>query len=179
MKDEEVLERIRKGDETALQYLYKKHYRMMLHLVLKNNGSEVEAQDVFQDALILFWEKAQKPDFVLTAKITTFLYSICQNLWLKELSKKQRISFEEKDEAIIEDWEQNERIQAIHICINKLNETCRKILQLYYFDNLSMQDIAQKLGLANADTTKSKKYKCKKELDDLVKKYFKATDFLD
>ena len=179
MKDEEVLERIHKGDETALQYLYKKHYRMILHLVTKNSGNEVEAQDIFQDALILFWEKAQKPDFVLTAKITTFLYSICQNLWRKELSKKQRISFEEKDEAVVEDWEQNERIQAMQACINKLGETCKKILQLYYFDNLSMQDIAERLGLANADTAKSKKYKCKKELDDLVKKYFKATDFLD
>lgn len=179
MKDEEVLERIRKGDETALQYLYKKYYRMMLHLVLKNNGSEAEAQDVFQDALILFWEKAQKPDFVLTAKITTFLYSICQNLWRKELSKKQKISFEEKDKIVIEDWEQQERIKAMQACINKLDEMCRKILQFYYFDNLSMQDIAEKLGLANADTAKSKKYKCKKKLDDLVKKYFKATDFLD
>jgi RNA polymerase sigma factor (sigma-70 family) len=179
MKDEEVLERIRKGDETALQYLYKKHYKMMLHLVLKNSGSEVEAQDVFQDALVLFWEKVQKPDFTLTAKITTFLYSICQNLWRKELAKKQRLSFEEKDEAISEDWERTERIRAIQACIGKLGESCRKILQLYYFDNLSMQDIAEKLGLANADTAKSKKYKCKKELDDLVKKYFKATDFLD
>jgi RNA polymerase sigma factor (sigma-70 family) len=179
MKDEEVLERIRKGDETALQYLYKKHYRMILHLVTKNSGNEVEAQDIFQDALVLFWEKAQSPKFQLTAKITTFLYSICQNLWRKELSKKQRISFEEKDEAIIEDWEQNERIQAMHTCMSKLGETCKKILQLYYFDNLSMQDIAEKLGLANADTAKSKKYKCKKELDDLIKKHFKATDFLD
>ncbi|GAB4131561.1 MAG: hypothetical protein OHK0045_03340 [Raineya sp.] len=179
MKDEEVLERIRKGDETALQYLYKKNYRMILQLVTKNSGNEAEAQDIFQDALILFWEKVQKPDFKLTAKITTFLYSICHNLWLKELSKKQKISFEEKDEAIKEDWEQEERIRAMQNCISKLGETCRKILQFYYFDNLSMQDIATKLGLANADTAKSKKYKCKKELDKLVKKYFKATDFLD
>jgi RNA polymerase sigma factor (sigma-70 family) len=179
MKDNEILERIRKGDETALQYLYKQHYRMMLRLVLKNSGTEEEAQDVFQDALILFWQKVHQPEFELTSKISTFLYSVCHNLWRKELDKKSRTSKEEKDEAIIEDWDRQERIQIINACINKLGETCRKILQYYYFDELSMHDIAQLMGFSNADTAKTKKYKCKKELDELVKKYYKATDFLD
>jgi RNA polymerase sigma factor (sigma-70 family) len=179
MKDNEILERIRKGDETALQYLYKQHYRMMLRLVLKNSGTEEEAQDVFQDALILFWQKVHQPEFKLTSKISTFLYSVCHNLWRKELDKKSRTSKEEKDEAIIEDWDRQERIQIMNDCINKLGETCRKILQYYYFDELSMHDIAQLMGFSNADTAKTKKYKCKKELDELVKKYYKATDFLD
>ncbi|KOY86420.1 RNA polymerase subunit sigma [bacterium 336/3] len=179
MKDPEILERIRKGDETALQYLYKQHYRMMLRLVLKNSGTEEEAQDVFQDSLILFWQKVHQPDFQLTAKISTFLYSVCYNLWRKELEKKSRLSREEKDEAVIEDWDKQERIQIIHACINKLGATCKKILQYYYFDELSMHDIAQVMGFSNADTAKTKKYKCKKELDELIKKHYKATDFLD
>jgi len=179
MKDQEVLERIRKGDETALQYLYKQHYRMMLRLVLKNSGTEEEAQDVFQDSLILFWQKVHLPDFQLTSKISTFLYSICYNLWRKELEKKSRLSREEKDEAVVEDWDKQERIQIVNACINKLGATCKKILQYYYFDELSMNDIAQQMGFSNADTAKTKKYKCKKELDELIKKHYKATDFLD
>ena len=52
-------------------------------------------------------------------------------------------------------------------------------LMLYYFDGLSMTDIAKQLGFANADTAKTKKYKCKKRLDQLVKSIYKASDFLD
>ena len=48
-----------------------------------------------------------------------------------------------------------------------------------YFDELSMQDIAEKMNFANADTAKTKKYKCKKELDEYVKKHYKITDFLE
>ncbi len=49
----------------------------------------------------------------------------------------------------------------------------------YYFDGLSMQDIADKLGFANTNTAKTKKYKCKKKLDELVKSRYTESDFLD
>jgi len=45
MKDREILEKITKGDESALKYLYKKYYRMMTKLVITNNGTEDEAKD--------------------------------------------------------------------------------------------------------------------------------------
>ena len=49
----------------------------------------------------------------------------------------------------------------------------------YYFDGLSMSDIAEKLGYANTDTAKTKKYKCKKRLDELVKAKYTESDFMD
>lgn len=79
----------------------------------------------------------------------------------------------------LNDFETRERMEIINKCINSLGETCRKVLMYYYFDNLSMTDIAEKLGFANADTAKTKKYKCKKELDELIRSKYKATDFLD
>ena len=73
----------------------------------------------------------------------------------------------------------NERVRIINECINSLGDTCRKILTYYYFDGMSMSDIAEKLGFANTDTAKTKKYKCKKKLDSLVKSQYSASDFLD
>ncbi|MEM9981431.1 MAG: sigma-70 family RNA polymerase sigma factor, partial [Bacteroidota bacterium] len=145
----------------------------------KNSGTEEEAKDVFQDALIVFWQKARKNDFQLTSKISTYLYSVCLNLWRKELERKSRLSNEEKDGVTEITWEKEEKFRLIHQCLGKLGETCRKVLYYYYFDGLSMQDIAEKLGFANADTAKTKKYKCKKELDEIVKTHYKETDFLD
>ena len=85
MKDSDILDRIKRGDEAALEYLYKKYYRMMTKIVLSNNGSEEEAKDVYQEALLAFWQKAASGKLVLTSKISTYLYSICLNQWRKEL----------------------------------------------------------------------------------------------
>ena len=179
MKDTVILEQIVKGDENALDYLYKKHYKMMLRLVLNNNGTEDEAKDIYQDALIVFWQKAISGNFVLTSKISTYLYSICLNLWRKELDKKSRFGESDKEEVTYQDYEKKERIKIVHDCINQLGDSCRKILTYHYFDGLSMSDIAKKLKFANTDTAKTKKYKCKKKLDALVKSKFSVNDVLD
>jgi RNA polymerase sigma factor (sigma-70 family) len=179
MKDSEVLAKIAKGDESALDFLYKKYYRMMTKLVISNSGTEDEARDVYQDALIVFWEKARSGKLVMTSKISTFIYSICLNLWRKELERKSRLSNEEKDDVEYQDMESDERERIIRECINELGDTCRRILMYYYFDGMSMNDIAEKLGYANTDTAKTKKYKCKKRLDELVKSKYTASDFMD
>src|SRR5688572_1499449 len=88
MNEKEIFERIRKGDEKALEFLYKKYYRMMTKLVITNSGTEEEARDIYQDALVVFWQKATSGNLVLTSKISTYIYSICQNLWRKELDRK-------------------------------------------------------------------------------------------
>lgn len=179
MKDSVVLEKISRGDEKALDYLYRKYYKMMTNIVLKNNGTEQEAKDIYQDALIVFWQKVISNQLVLTSKISTYLYSVCLNLWRKELERKSKLSNEQKDEAQYMDQDSGERNRIIRECIGELGDTCKSILMFYYFDDMSMQDIADKLGMANTETVKTKKYKCKKRLDSLIKAKYSESDFLD
>ena len=179
MKDSEVLDRIGQGDEKVLEFLYQKHYRMMLNMILKNNGTEVEAQDIYQEALVAFWQKAISGKLVLTSKISTYLYSICQNLWRKELDRKGRLSNEEKDGQDFQTYEETENYKIVVSCIEELGDTCKKILTYYYFEGLSMSDIAEKMSFANTDTAKTKKYKCKKRLDSLIKKRYSKKDFFE
>ena len=179
MRDTEILERIGQGDEKILDYLYTKYYRMMVKMVKNNSGTEEEAKDVFQEALFSFWQKAASRQLVLTSKISTYLYGICQNQWLKELEKKKRYSYEEKDGEEYQDFEQKERLKIVQNCMNELGDVCRKILTYYYFDGMSMTDISKKMNFANSDTAKTKKYKCKKKLDTLIKQKYSMTDFFD
>jgi RNA polymerase sigma factor (sigma-70 family) len=179
MNEKEIFERIQQGDEKALEFLYKKYYRMMTKMVITNSGTEDEARDIYQDALIVFWQKAVSGNLVMTSKISTYIYSICQNLWRKELDRKKKLSNEAKDASVSIDTESAEREKIIAGCINQLGETCKKVLMYYYFEEMSMQDIADKLGFANTDTAKTKKYKCKKKLDELVKAQYSEHDFLD
>jgi RNA polymerase sigma factor (sigma-70 family) len=179
MDEKEIFERIQKGDEKALEFIYKKYYRMMTKLVIANSGTEEEALDVYQDALVVFWQKARSGNLVMTAKISTYIYSVCQNLWRKELDRKKRLSNEEKDSPQVMDMDSAEREMIMAKCLNQLGDTCRKVLMYYYFDEMSMQEIAEKLGFANTDTAKTKKYKCKQKLDELVKAQYSEQDFLD
>ena len=179
MTEQELFARICKGDEQALEIVYQKNYRMMVRLVTSNNGTEEEARDVYQEAVVVFWQKAIKGDLVLTSKMSTYIYSICLNLWRKELERKKRFSSEEKDSAHVMEQDKAERARIIRESINKLDDTCRKVLTYYYFDGMSMKDIAEKVGFANTDTAKTKKYKCKKKLDELIKSVYSEHDFLD
>lgn len=179
MKDSEILQRIHRGDEKVLEYLYRKYYRMMTNIVLKGNGTEMEAQDVYQEALIVFWQKASSGQLVLTSKISTYLYSICQNQWRKELDRKSRLSNEEKDGEEYQQHEENQNYRIVTEAIKELGDPCKSILTYYYFDGLSMSDIAIRMNFANTDTAKTKKYKCKKRLDSLIKKRYKKSDFFN
>jgi RNA polymerase sigma factor (sigma-70 family) len=179
MDEKEIFERICKGDERALEFLYKKYYRMMTKMVISNSGTEEEARDIYQEALVVFWQKAVSGKLVLTSKMSTYIYSICQNLWRKELDRKKRLSNEEKDNPVLPDTDTEERNKIIARCINQLGETCRKILMYYYFEEMSMQEIADRMGYANTDTAKTKKYKCKQKLDELIRAQYSKHDFLD
>lgn len=179
MNEKEIFDRIQKGDEKALELIYKKYYRMMTKMVISNSGTEEEARDIYQDALVVFWQKARSGNLIMTAKMSTYIYSICQNLWRKELERKKRLTNEEKDSSQILDTESEEREKIIAKCLDQLGETCKKVLMYYYFDEMSMQEIADKLGFANTDTAKTKKYKCKQKLDELVKTQYSEQDFLD
>ena len=179
MKDSEILERIKGGEERVLDYLYKKYYRMMVKIVIPNSGTEDEAKDVYQEALIVFWQKAASGKLVLTSKISTYLYSICLNQWRKELDRKNRLSHETKDGEDYQTLEEEQSYDIVMESIKKLGDPCKSILMFYYFDGLSMSDIAERMNFANTDTAKTKKYKCKKKLDSLIKTRYTTEDFFD
>jgi RNA polymerase sigma factor (sigma-70 family) len=179
MNDFEIVELIKKGDEQALEHLYRKHYRMMARLITRNRGSEDDAKDVFQDALIILWEKVRLGKFELSSKLSTYLYSVCQNLWHKELNRKQRHVSQEHDVAEVQDNDRQERIAIVNKCLQQLKPDCRQILMYYYFDQLPMTEIAEKMEFANADSAKTKKYKCKQELDKLIKSQYSSSDLFD
>jgi len=81
-----------------LKQLYKAHYPMVLNLVLTNSGSEQEAKDVYQEAIIHFYERLQQAEFVLVCKIKTYLYAVSKRLWLKRLAEqKKQIRMEAED----------------------------------------------------------------------------------
>lgn len=169
MTENELLDGLKKGADTAFRKMYVLHFNMIRYLVIKNSGREEDAADVFQDALLVLYEKLNQPDFVLTSSLKTFLYSVCRNLWLKRLEKSRRESFTdfEEYEPAAEEEEENDRSEEkakLRRHLAALGEQCRKVLTLFYYFKKNMEEIAAELGYTNADNAKNQKYKCLQRL---------------
>ena len=148
---------------------------MIVHLVCSNSGSEQEAKDIYQEAVMAFYERVQQPAFVLTCKIKTYLYAVCRRLWLKKQAEKKRFNgniedvetFLGLDDEIADLFEKEKRLERMESSLNGLGEPCRSILEDFYIKDFSMEDIISKFGYTNADNAKNQKYKCLQRLKKL------------
>jgi len=173
--DELIISEIRKKNDVALQELYKTHYPMIVHLVCSNSGTEQEAKDIYQEAVMAFYERVQQPAFTLTCKIKTYLYAVCRRLWLKKLHEKKRFNgtIEEAESFLgVEDevttiYEKERRLKRVGSSLSGLGEPCRSIIEDFYINNSSMEEISIKFGYTNADNAKNQKYKCLQRLKKL------------
>ncbi|MEY4111311.1 MAG: hypothetical protein RLZZ46_1667 [Bacteroidota bacterium] len=165
--EEELLEALKGGNESAFRHLYKSHFGSVCHFILSNNGSEADAQDVFQEAMVVFCEKLKQEDFVLSCKAGTYLYSVSRHMWLKRIRKATLITGkinnpaefieipDDPGEEMIE-----EGLKKMEDALAMLGEPCRSLIEDFYINNLSMNQITEKFGYTNADNTKTQKYKC-------------------
>lgn len=148
---------------------------MAVHLVCSNSGTEQEAKDIFQEAVIVFYERAQQPDFVLTCKIKTYLYAVCRRLWLKRLTERKRFdvsipeveAFDRMEEEMTEVVESEMNFQRMRDSLQALGEPCRTIIEDFYIRDFSMEIIREKFGYTSADNAKNQKYKCLQRLKKL------------
>ncbi|MCX6350551.1 MAG: sigma-70 family RNA polymerase sigma factor [Bacteroidetes bacterium] len=181
LSDEAIIESIRSGNQKMLVLLYKRNYPIIRGHILKNSGFEADVEDVLQETLVALWQKLSDKNFTLTAKLDTFIFAIAKNHWLTNLHKKRFTvlhdgSIEIKDTISV--GVNEEMLSKLAVYMKQLSEVCRNILHFYYFDDLSMEDIAQRMNFANADTVKTKKYQCKKKLEEMVKQHHSLQDFL-
>lgn len=180
-KDDEIVDEIRGGNQQALVYLYQNNFSTVRNYILKNNGTLEDVDDILQEAVIAVWQNVSQRDFNLTAKLSTYIYSIAKNLWLKKLNKDKRLDpledYHSNTHAADEPANHKMDLNIVVEYMDKLGNTCRELLQLFYFDGLDMAAIAERLEFANADTAKSKKYQCFKKLEEMIKRNFNKSDF--
>ena len=179
--EQQLLQGLAQNDRLAIETIYKQHYNMVQSLILNNNGSPDDARDIFQEAMIVLYEKVKTDSFELNCLIKTYLYSVCRRLWLKRLSQLQRISPEveklEETVPVEEDLELHEQknmdFQVMERSMKHLGEPCKSLLEAYYLQKKNMVEIAASFGYTNADNAKNQKYKCLMRLKKLFKEYKK------
>lgn len=174
-KEKSLLEGLAKNDKQAIETIYRDNYAMIQAFVLNNSGNTDEARDIFQEAMIVLYEKAISGSFELHCQLKTYLYSVCRRLWLKRLQQLQRFGsrteYLEETVPVEEELEVHEKRNADFIlmenALGKMGEPCKSLLEAYYLQKKHMQEIATEFGYTNADNAKTQKYKCLMRLKKL------------
>jgi len=141
---------------------------MVLQFIIQNSGNEQDAKDIYQESIIVLYNKIQEGSFELNSKLKTYIYSVARRLWLKKLNSKYRKT------TVIRDFEENipleddlgklvekeEHFKILQGALEKLGQPCKALLEDFYMDGLSMEDLSEKFGYTNAENAKNQKYKC-------------------
>ncbi|WP_423147222.1 RNA polymerase sigma factor [Rubrolithibacter danxiaensis] len=173
--DNEIILGVLNSSKDILEKVYKAYFPMVLQLVLTNNGDDDDAKDIFQETVIVLYNKIKSGNFELNSKLKTFIYSVSKRLWLKKLSLKGRNTAKIEDFedviAVEDDLEQHterdRQYKQMEQALTQLGEPCKTIIEDFYIHHNSMQEICEKFGYTNADNAKNQKYKCLQRLKKL------------
>ncbi len=187
ISDSEIIRAIEKQNQafinSSMHFLYSQYFHPVKNYVLKNSGNADEADDLFQDALVIFYVKVRKGEYRKTSSLKTYLFGIARNLWLKELRRRRTAHkhLKVEDES---DFQEELIIQKSQMTIRKvmelINEECKQLLIDFYFEGKTMASLTTKYGLGSEAATKNKKYRCLQKLISLVKgQKLERSDFRD
>lgn len=173
VQNNRILEAIAQGkDESAIAGLYDKSFRKIRDYIRKNSGNTEDAEDIFQDAVLILFKQIKEGKFNMELELDGFLFSVSRNLWINKAKRDQRILHlkEGYDSVEIEQHPvfTNEREERIRQVFEKVGDKCKQLLILVIYFDHSMKEICEKIGFPNENAAKTQHYKCKQKLIELV-----------
>jgi RNA polymerase sigma factor (sigma-70 family) len=175
LSDKQLLEGLARSDSKAVEQIYRMVLPGVVQYVRKNSGSETDARDIFQEAMIVMYRKASEGQLELTCTLNTFISSICRKLWLNRLRGSQRemgmiegMDYVDPDEDTLLSMVKTSKYRLFQSHFKRLGSQCQQILDMF-FQKTSMKEIAQKMG-STEGYIKKRKFKCKEKLIQSIKK---------
>ena len=169
--DKALIQGIRNHESPVLQHIYDTYYPIIEGYIVHNQGSRDQARDIFQEAMIVVYNKVRSGQLELTCKFGTYLYAICKKMWIQERKKYLHRHEKLRQQAMMvrdpgpadDPLLQNHLNHLFNKHFGDLSEDCQKILSMY-FNNFSVEDIRTAMNYKNLHHTADRKYRCKKSL---------------
>lgn len=178
--DEALMKDLRNGYPPAFEALYRKYYRMIARQVAESGRTNIEAEDLFQEVLVVLVRKVRDPGFELSAKLSTYLFAISRNLLLKSSGKLSDTALRDNMLSHLTDRQSSDELNDMQLREEQLNvivghlqlleDDCQQILTLSFYEKQSQAEIARIMGYSDA-FVKVKKYRCLEYLRKQVKNH--------
>ncbi len=167
---------IRSSDPATIKHIYQQYYAAILHLVETNQGTKDDAQDVFQEGLMVLFQKTRNPEFSLSNSFLTYFYAVCRNIWSNKLRRNSRqevtlvdtiTPMEAIDDAL--PLVESEAYFLYRKMFLRLGADCQKVLRLF-LRKVRMEKIMEMMGYGSVSYAKKRKFICKEKLVAMIKK---------
>ncbi|MBS1740474.1 RNA polymerase subunit sigma-70 [Elizabethkingia anophelis] len=167
----EILSDLKGENNKAFGELYKNYFGMVSRFIINNNGRTDDAEDIFQDTLLVLLEKLRQDNFVLTASLKTYVMAIAKNLWLKKLrtphTKLECLELGDND--LLEDINQSieeertywEKLQSY---LTKITNHCKGLIHAMFFHEKTIEQIQQEYGYSTKHNAQNQKHKCMEQI---------------
>jgi len=172
MNDKKILQLFKEGQrEKAFIKLYSL-YPKIEALIVSKGGQKQDANDVFQEALIILNRNLEKSDFKLTSSFYTYLYSVSRFIWKdtqKKFSKQELHDFNNNEVEYFHSVLEEKKYQLAESAFLELGKRCQQLLQLFYHKAISFKVIADVMQFKSEKIAKNQKYKCLTKAKDIYK----------
>lgn len=173
-EERKIIEGIIAGNELIITTFYKRNLPYVKNFMLSHNGRDEDVEDVFQDALVVLYEKLTVGDLEIRSSVHTYFFSVCKNLWKSRLRRKRKVlanndllaNVDKEEDLFLSNIENNEREHLYRKYFIKLDDSCKELLELV-FEGKSMKEISQLTGYTEGYARK-KKFECKKKLLEMI-----------
>ena len=155
---------------TAWENLFRKYYNEALLYVFSFCHNRALAEDLVQEAYMRAIRSIdeEKDSFKF------WLFKVCRNLYFDTLRKNKKVEAITSDmpsnESLVDDVIQKDEYRALYKAISLLKDDFREIVRLYYFDSMSVKEIASIVD-GSVDNVKIKLYRARLKLKDILEAY--------
>ena len=172
--DELLIERIAKGDRLAMQVLFARHHVRVYRFVLRLVRDESVAEDLISEVFLDVWRQAGR--FEGRSQVSTWLLAIARFKALSALRRRPDEELDDETAEAIEDpsddpevsLDKKDKSAAIRKCLEKLSAEHREIIDLVYYHEKSVEEVAQIVGIPE-NTVKTRMFYARKRLAELLK----------
>jgi len=156
--------------EKLFMSLYKKAFPAVARYISKMGGSFDEAKDIFQDALIIYYEKTVKGAIALQSNEQAYLLGIARHLWAKRFRENMLLTpiEDHEDNFLMDETLQPSPARLMHY-LETAGQKCMEILKAFYYDNLPVNKIAALFGYSGVHSATVQKYKCMEKVRETIK----------
>ncbi len=168
---EEILKDLKSENNKAFGEMYKKYFGMVSYYVVNNNGRLDDAEDIFQDTMMVLLEKLRQDNFVLTATLKTYIMAIAKNLWLKRLrTTYAKLQFTDLCDIgflaqISQTIEQDSTYwEKLQIYLTKITSHCKGLIHDMFFKEKTIAQIQEEYGYSAKHNAQNQKYKCMEQI---------------
>lgn len=175
---EHIITSIRsRNDRAVLEWMYKTIYPKVKKYILSNNGTVEDSKDIFQEAVLTFYNLVLDDKVDKIVDVEGFVIVVSRNKWINKVRlKKKEVNSEflenesdNQDDALV-NMIMKEKWKAFQDLLNQIGERCKELLSYNLYEKLSMEEIAEKMGLTNANAAKTTNYRCKQQMIELISK---------